>query len=307
MPGLTGLLVLGALLGAPAPPLALEIDAAPDLGCPPPDALRGRVAKLLGRDPFAADAARRMRVGVAPEGVGLRADLRLLDGVTPVGERTLRVPVRDCAELFGAVALNLVLLAEPARALAPPPEPTPTPPPEGDPPGSSPQPPARPDVDTGLEAWSGLGLGLGAVPFPTAALGLGLAWRAPRWTAGLELHYQPPTDRDFRSGEVHADLLAGAVTGCLRWRRFAGCGLVLAGDQRAGSEGFERTGDVRTPFVAAGARGAVEWAPWPAWRLRVQGDLWGALSQTTLRIDGDVAWSSPPVGGGVSLAVGRIF
>lgn len=299
MAGLSVVLALGALLGAPAPPLALEIDAAPDLGCPPPDALRGRVAELLGRDPFAPDAARRMRVAVASEGAGLRADLRLLDGVTPVGERTLRVPVRDCGELYGAVALNLVLLAEPARALALPAEPPTAPAP--------PRPPGPPDVDRGLEAWLGLGLGLGAVPFPTSAFGIGLAWRADRFTAGLELHYQPPTTRDFRGGAVRADLLAGAVTGCLRWRRFAGCGLVLVGDQRAGSEGFERTDEVRTPFAAAGARGAVEWTPGPAWRLRVQGDLWGALSQTTLRIDGDVAWSSPPVGGGVSLAIGRVF
>lgn len=312
MPGLGALLALPALLATPAPPLALEVDAAPEVGCPPASALRAQVAQTLGRDPFAADARRRMRVRVAPEGPGLRADLRLLDARTPVGERTLRVPVRDCAELFGAVALNLVLLAEPARALAPPPADE-APPPEAPPPEAPPKaapPPAPtppPDADRGLEAWLGLGLGLGAVPFPTAAFGLGLAWRAEAWTAGLEVHYQPPTRRDFRDGEVQADLIAGGLTGCLRWRRFAGCGLALAGDQRAGSAGFERTGDVRTPFVALGARGAVEWATWPAWRLRVQGDLWGALSRTTLRIDGDVAWSSPPVGGGVSLAVGRLF
>ncbi len=309
MPGLAALLALPALLAAPGPPLALEITAPPDAGCPPTSALRARVAASLGRDPFAPDAPRRMRVRVIPEGEGLRADLRLTDAASPVGERTLRVPVRDCAELFGAVALNLVLLAEPARALAPPPpEPALDAPPAADPP-PTPDPPTspRPDVDRGAEAWLSLGLGLGAVPFPTAAFGLGLGWRADAWTAGLELHYQPPTRRDFREGEVQADLLAGGLTGCLRWRRFAGCGLVLAGDQRAGSAGFARTGDVRTPFLAAGARGAVEWAPWPAWRLRVQGDLWGAVSQTTLRIDGDVAWSNPPVGGGVSLAVGRVF
>ncbi len=291
--------ILWLMLGA-TPPISLGVEAPEALGCPTIADLQDRVRATLGQDPFDDAASRRMTVVVSTEGSGLRADLRLREGERLVGERTLRAPSPACDDLFAAVALNLVLLAEPARALepAPAPEPTRAPPPRPRPPEQAP---------IGLETWAGVGASLGVSPGIAPVITVGAGYERPTWSVGLETRYDLPRDRDFGGGAVRADLLGGAALGCLRWLRFGACASVAAGAQRTAGDGFEQVRHTRTPFVAAGVRGTVAWQLAPGWRLRVWGDGWAPLSRTTLRIDGEIAWESPPVAGDLGLSVGRGF
>ena len=278
------------LLGTATAATPIELELAPDAprGCPAEAALKTHVAQILGYAPFEPQAATRIAVTMADAPPGLRADVHLWRAGRQVGERVLRVPVPDCAELAFAVALHVAIVVEPRRAL--------------------PRPGAAAPGPIESEVRLGVGLATGLTPGVTAALGGGVSVRRGAVSGALDVRYDVPSGVDHEGGTVSVDLLAATLAGCLHSDRYRGCVLALGGVQRYEGAGFDVTRSSRFAALAFGVRGAVAWALGDAVNLHLRADVLAAVHDVTLRGPGNaVAWSSAPVAGTLALDAGYSF
>jgi hypothetical protein len=327
-----GLLALSAtaqVAQAQAGAIRLDYERGPGAEqCPTAAELRNGVMARLGRDPFRDTEARRVRVVITVSGAGLAATVAVHDRQgRAVGERRLASPHRDCAELAAAVGLAIAIVIDPAGAwgrradrweesdAASQPQSAPArvdPPPAAPPARAAPPaerlevrraPPARPARGVPL-AWfvsAGPLLSLGAAPGVTAGITLQLAVRRGAWSLAVEGRADYPRDAAVGGGAVSAFVGAGALVPCFHLRRFAICGVVMAGGLRGASRDVVEARSDVTPWAAAGARLAVEVGLGQRWALRLQGDLLGTLTPTTLTVGAQEVWKTPPVSGAFGL------
>jgi hypothetical protein len=314
---------------AQATTIRLEYERGPGAEqCPTPIEVRNGVMARLGRDPFRDADGRRVRVVIAVAGAGLAATVTVHNGQDrAVGERRLTSPHRDCAELAAAVGLALAIVIDPAgawgrraerweesepasqpqsapAAVEPPPA---APPAREAPPAATvavrraPPVPPRPSEPLVWLASAGPLLSLGAAPGVTAGITLQLAVRRGAWSLALEGRADYPREAAVGGGAVSAFLAAGAVVPCRHFGRFAACGVVLAGGLRGTGRGLADTRADVTPYAAAGARASVEVGLGRRWAIRLQGDLLGTITPTTLTVGSEAVWKSPPVSGAIGL------
>jgi hypothetical protein len=117
------------------------------------------------------------------------------------------------------------------------------------------------------------------------------------WSLALEGRADYPREAAVGGGAVSAHVAAGALVPCRHFGPVAVCGLVLVGGLRGSSRDLvDARGDV-TPYAAAGARLAVELALGRSWAVRLQGDLLGTITPTTLTVGSEDVWKTPPVSG----------
>ncbi len=233
----------------PAPPALLQVTAPPSTDCPDEAGLSRAVAARLGRDPFAADATRRIDVRFAPATRGpRRARISIHDGASAVALRHLVQPGPTCERLADAVTLAVTLAIDPDVLLRPPPAPTPPvpapvacpevtcpacavcPPPPPPPPPLPPpiRPVPRPPVFVALTG----GVSAGLVPSVTGVFGVSaVVGLDARWSFDLGASFTPivPT----RDGTVGVGRTIGRVGACIDagppWVRLGGCADVVGG------------------------------------------------------------------------------
>jgi hypothetical protein len=331
-----GLLALSAtaqVAHAQAGVIRLDYERGPGAEqCPTAAELRNGVMARLGRDPFRDAEARRVHVVITVSGAGLAASVTVHDGQgRAVGERRLTSPHRDCAELAAAVGLAIAIVIDPAGAWgrradrwdesAPASQPQSAPAPVESaaappPPNRSPeklevrraQPaPPRPGVPLVWLVGAGPLLSLGAAPGVTGGLAVQVGVRRGAWSLALEGRADYPREASVGGGAVSAFVAAGALVPCRHFGRFAVCGVVLAGGLRGAARDLAESRDDVTPYAAAGARLAVEVGLGRRWALRLQGDLLGTITPTTLTVGTQEVWKTPPVSGAFGLLLAARF
>lgn len=280
--------------------------------CPAEATVRDAVAARLGYDPFRPAAertvtARIQRVPGAP--VALFAVVELRDAAGKVvGTRSLAS--QDCAELAAAMALAVsiaidpLVLSRPQPANLPPvvvlPLPAPPPPPPAPPPRPS---PARRRVF--VRARLGALATLGAAPTIigggfTAQVGL----RVGLFSLGLEGRADVPVSAPVEGlGSVQTSLLLATLVPCLHFRFVAGCALASAGALQGSGAGISAPLQQTTFYAAAGARLGLEFQVHRLLWLTPHLDLQATLTRTTLRINGQEAWTTPPLSGALGFAL----
>ncbi len=374
------LALVPAAVNAETSPVRLFVQGVAEAPCATKSTLRARVANLLERDPFSADARRRIQVRFGTLEDGLKADIGFREADDqPEARRTLRTHGRDCEALLGAVALSVVLAVDPVRGLslvgespsldldAPTAaempntrgdEAPPAAAPESEPsepkaaraaPGSTSE-PAPPDatalppsatqvtVDSGAESDTapepgpgvidlespdtatpvmhdgiiisgglvgGLGSGLGA------DLAAHLDWTVDigPWAFGTYLRWAPNFGFAHLDGTVEADLTTFGVHLCRRWGPWTGCTLGSGGVQYArGVDGnFDPAKRIDAPYLAAGARGALQlWSAGPM-DVSVSLEVFAPLSRLRILAQGTEVWATPPVSGHMGLSVGYVL
>lgn len=301
--------------------------------CPAAEALADAVRARLDYDPFRDDAPLHLRVSFARHRRELSAEIRSEGAGASLQPRTLRTRRRDCAALSTSVALSIVLgldllgPTEPAAPAAPvePPPPAPPPPvvvvaPPVEPP-APPTPPPRPAPPPArralvpdrwrLRAGADVMLAVGLSPGSVAGLSIGASLERGRYAVGLDLRGFLPSSERHAFGAVEVVPLLAGVTGCVRVAgSLSTCALVLAGALATGGDDVDRAYRPWTPHVRAGARVSWGFLTTGPWRVRVSAEAHAALTPTTLLIDAQAAWESPPVaatfGLGVEYAPGRL-
>jgi hypothetical protein len=106
---------------AEAPPVRLSWVRGPGAhGCGSPQRIAGQVAARLGRNPFAADAARSVEVYLTRGEGGWRAEIFVQSPEGLLGSRELSSEAADCAPIEAAAVLALALAIDPDAATRPP-------------------------------------------------------------------------------------------------------------------------------------------------------------------------------------------
>lgn len=295
--------------------------------CPDERALRAAVARRLGRDPFSADAAQRVRLAVGPDGAGLSLAIEMVgaDGAV-LGQRTIRSRTRDCVELAESAAVALVVAIDVLSLTQPPASPLASEPPRREAPPVTPpaERPSQPDPaprtirssptitpntretealhgSLAINATSSLG------DLPTIAFGgalrTGLRWRA----LGLVVEGRAmlPTMIDGPQGSrIESSLYTGSALACFHRQWFSACGVGAFGALLARGSNVDRPREPTIAVVAAGARAGGWW--------RVPGDFFidaslevlASLLRPALTINATTAWDAPPLQASVRIGLG---
>jgi len=309
---------LPLLVALATPPPSVRLEYARLEGaeaCPDAVAIAQRITARLGHDPFREPATLVLRLSVERARPGLLARLEVVKEGSAPRKREIASEKGDCAEIVDAltlaatVAIDPFALSRPAAAAAPPlPDPAPPDPPAPAPPPpvavAPPPPPAEP-LEFDAAAATGVGLGLAPSPTIGADLEARLRWR--RFSIGLGGRVDIGTPVSLAAAPVSASLLVAAVAPCAHLGPVAGCVLLTAGALRVGATGLDRAEPQSVPFVAAGGRVQLDLPTGSRFFGRLRADLLAPLVRTTLIIDGQAAWSAPPVAGAVSLGLGVRF
>ena len=326
-------------IGATAYQLSYRVDVA-DAGCPDEEAFQRQVADRLGYQPFTVTAERALVTTVERSGPGLMARISLLDREGKVvGERSLRTSELDCAGLMETVVLDICIVVDPARVLSPsvlgPREPgeidpalhSPAAPPQGElvpgptPPAPADEGPSPPEIQridstqeeegpgTRPELLAGAGLiaaaGATAEPCLGSALWLGIRW--PLVSVSLEGRADLPSAAPASGGEVRTSLLTGSLVPCIHYRSLGACVLLSAGVQRGEGVDLARARRSDTPHLAGGLRAVGEWKVLGPMTFRVWLELLYPFSRTTLLVDDDPVWQTPPMSGVAGAGAGAVF
>lgn len=301
--------------------VALDFGPPPDSTCPDEAALRDDVARLLGRDPFRAEAERRFVVRWHRLPDGMAADLTVVDAGAERGARRLVSAPGECPALHRAIGLMLALALDPLRLAEPLPAavveaPIAAAPPADEPPidaspidaspidasptdASPTEAPTTPGV-----ALSGR-LGLGATWGITPDLGVGGALGAriggSRFAVGVAARGVLPSATAFAGGEVQAALLGLSLDGCAALGPVELCALAIGGWQPAGGDGFVDEADLDALYLAGGLALAAPIALDTRWGLRPVLEVLAPITETRLRIGDAEAWRTPAVNGAAGI------
>ncbi len=317
--GVSGAATSAAAAEHPTVRLSFERGAGAEQ-CPDDANLREAVAARLGYDPFDDHAAHELRAQVRRTGRSFSAHIELRDADGTVrGERDLVSAARDCGELAAAMAIAVSLGIDPLSATvhpaaaplpAPPPPPPASPPPASPPEVSAAPPPPAPPPAPGsqsspvpLRARFGVGamLAWGVAPGgPSVGGTLDAGVRRGMWSLSVEGLATLDTTASDAGSSVKSTLLLATAAPCVHVWIGVGCALVGVGSLRA-------TGVVRLPqsghaaFADGGARLGVL-VP-IVWRLLLDAHVDGLATFThlTYHLDGQNAWSTPPVWGSLGL------
>jgi hypothetical protein len=295
--------------------------------CPNEQALRRAVIDRLGYDPFRPDAAAAVTASITRVRGGFRADVTLGDGNGNVeGMREMSSREDDCVELAEAMALAISIAVDPMGAPLPaaPLEPSAAPGAAGSdaaPGAARVTPAAAPDRDMrpvpaasralreplALRAAVGPVLGFGTAPGTSAGLALQLGGRRGWSSLGLEGRADLPVSEPAAAGgSVEASLLLLSIVPCAHRGLLLVCALGSLGSLRGMAEGPGGHPE-RTIFGSAGVRAGVEIPLDTTLSARLAGDVGATLTPTTLYLNGEEVWSTPPLSAALGLAVQADF
>jgi hypothetical protein len=294
----------------------LQYDATALTSCPSKAEFRGKVAELLGYDPFVAEASRTVsiRISETPKGLLGLLQWRASDGALQ-GERHFDDP--DCRKLAQniafAVTVQIQLLnspRQPPAAPAPEEEATParaqhqpTPEPRSSQPRSEKHStqiePTRPDPPASKQ----FELGAGTGPFvvfgwsPKATLGgsFFLVGRNDMLSTqlGIETSLSTRVERGDGSGFV-TSILAGSASLCLRFHAAEACPVFRVGRVRVRGFGVDEPRSPSGLFSQAGLRLSLARQVWGSLEARGHGEAVGTLSAWRVQLNENDAFSSPP-------------
>lgn len=306
--------------------------------CPDDETLRTAVAARLGYDPFRAEAPIGIEVAITRAGHGLRAAVRRDDPSFPRSPaRVLTSPSADCGDLAEAVALTIGIAIDPIRAAGVPtavhgraPEPAalpapvvaPAPPPVQRAPTLAPRatrvapaasvttrriaPRAGTTVAFRVAVLGGVAFAAAPAVAPTAAVSLGL--RAGAFTGDLEARADLPTSMEVAPDtSVTTSLLLLHLVPCVHFRFAVGCAVAGAGALRGAVRTPDDAQSLVTPFVVAGARLGVEIPIYGPITLRGEGEVLATVTRVELRVNGRLAWSTPPASAVLLVGVAAHF
>lgn len=275
--------------------------------CPDEGAVKRLVGARLGYEAFASDAARTISLRVARRGAGFHGTVDVREADAPTGHRELESS--SCDELVSSLAVDIAVAIDPLalvpREPAPPPPPTPAavaperePSPFDDGGATPDRDAARPLPDDGARFRVGIGpiLSVGALPTAAAGvvIGAGARWRS--FSIGGEGRLDVPLGSSSASGgRISASLLAGSIVPCYHAGIARVCGLVSAGALRGSGKAVAAPLQASVAWAAAGARTGVDVPLGESISVGAHADLYLALSRITLELDGQDAWTSPPV------------
>ena len=282
--------------------------------CPSQSAVENAVSARLGFSPFRPDGAWIVHARIESEDGELRGKLELRDSEgDSLGRRTIE-SAGDCDALIEAMAVGISVALEP---LVPPPEPLeppkpkpesadPEPPPEPEAAGPPPAmtPPPAVSLATQWEGSVGILGTHGGAPSSTVGFSLLVSVRRPAWSVGLEGQVELPSEDEFEGGSATTQRTSAWLVPCGHADPWFGC--VIAGIGSFRSEGHDldlpRSGQAL--FAAVGGRVGWEANLSDVVFVRLRGDLAASLTRTTLVLDGQEPWSSPPVLFGVGASIG---
>jgi hypothetical protein len=324
---LAAILLAAPLAAAPPPERTTRLAYTRGHGaeqCPDERAFRDAVEARLGYAPWSDAVPRSIAVIVEQSGGALRGDVTMTGATGAVtGTRQLTAAGDDCDELVTALALAISIAIDPDVVFrpAPPPPGLPTaPPPSTAAPGALPAasapahvaalpPPtlladplpvavavpgaAAPRPIRGYLGVGGFFAG-GTSPGVTGGVAVlvGLRWAA--LSATVEGRADVPTTAPVAGGgAVRAGLLAAGFVPCFHLGPVAACALGTFGALRGVGLDVARPGRDATPFVALGGRVGGELPFDRTFSAGLHGDLSGALTPTTLLVDGRGVWTTP--------------
>jgi hypothetical protein len=147
--------------------------------------------------------------------------------------------------------------------------------------------------------------GTGSEPIRDLGAEVRVAARRRNLSLAIEGRADLPASVPLQVGQVSTSLLVASLVPCAHWRILAACGLVTAGVLRAAGHGLVDERQVSDPWVALGARVAVEMRVTSRLFATAHGDVATPLVETELKVGGDDVWTPPPVSflGGLGLAV----
>jgi hypothetical protein len=321
--GFAAILVCSA--AAATPNVRLSYSEGPGVsGCPPERTLSSAIVSRLGEDPFDPTGTRVFEARIQGRGPVLEGLVRLVDEQgNHAGQRRFESSRAECAQLVRALALAISLAINPNLATSEENGMSPAAnPPESDPSAdrTAPEPatvlrPPEPPAEHAPAAqrkerspwpWhftlgAAVNGAVGAGPEPAlGALAFGRVRRASTSFA-LELRYDAPFAHAVGADSVHSSMWALAIAPCLHLAFARGCGILLAGDVGAGSQGVDAPQNPHGWFVASGLRAGVEW-PFSG-RLGFTAQLDGLFTIKPVRIvlDGRPVWRTPWASGAMAL------
>jgi hypothetical protein len=297
--------------------------------CPDLATVQAGVAARLGYEPFDDHADDLLRATIHQSGHGLEARIQMIDANGSLkAERKLVSHQRDCAELASSVELAVSIAIDPFRLAPSLPgqesggnvlgQPKPQVASQGqehDPPrpavrstiepasASKPRRPISGRVEAGIVG------GIGAAPSRTIGVAAGGGIRDGDLSFGIEGRADLPASASLRVGEASAStsLLVASLVPCLHFRMVAACALATAGALRAAGHHLVDSRQVTLPYLALGARLAVEIPVTTRLSLGIHGDLTTPLTETELQVDGASVWTSPILSVALGIGVAATF
>ncbi len=289
------------------------------------EALRNAVMERLGYDPFTAGAERRVQTRIERRGTRLAAQVVLFDAAgKELGRQDLGSSGTDCVELGGALALAVSIAIDPVRATAAATAPTATAPtasaaatataPATVTATAAAPPPAQTTTDRppppkpAASPWTfvvgagGFGA-LGRVPSATGGGLLTLGVRKGWWGAQLAGRADLGGSRDGAGGSVEASMLSLAAGPSFYWSVLALTPALGLGRIHARGSGADVVRDDDALVWSAGLSLDVN-IPLTASLLARPG-LYAdyTIRGAALHLGGANVWESPPLSGGLSLAL----
>jgi hypothetical protein len=272
--------------------------------CVEGDVLRSKIAERLGRDPFDANAQRRLHVAFARPDRAWTAEIALYDAdEKKTGARTLAREGATCAPLVNEVVFTIAVLLE---ELAPPPPAPPPPPPPPEPPPRD-EAPAQPPPPTKLRIDASVGAAgaIGGSPAPNVGgeAIAGIDHGRLRLELGGRVFLPASSDGDVA---VRTRLVYGRLAPCYGLLVISGCAAFAIG-----SVSGEATGEgvassrIDGQVYAAGGPGVLSRVPFgDIVFVRAAIDFLFAFSRVGFDVGDRRVWTLPAVSAAATLGVG---
>ena len=281
--------------------------------CPGEEELKRAVGERLGYEPFHADSSKTIVVRLTAHGTRFRAHVEVRARGASLGERDLP-DESDCGEVLRAVSLLVALAVDPLAAPAPPAaEP---PPPTAAAPSEPPAPAALPPAPFALPAGESLrfhvlvGVAASLLRVPSIALGpvIQVGLGGGSWSLSLEGRAELPLgSAEGTRGSVSASLISAALVPCVEGPVLFGCAVVEAGALQGTGQDVTNAKRDTTPLIAGGFRAGVQLRAESRWLVRGHLDALAPVTRTTLSVNGEPVWTTPPVGLALVVSTGRRF
>lgn len=281
-------------------------------GCPDERGFRYALMAQFGYDPTEPpqiadfEAPPLLRVTLSHRGTQLRAEASLVKASGGVAWSDQYQDRVDCPTLIRNIALviRIGIGVDAPSSASPSPGPTPPEPviaPVVVEPATRPEPTTSkgPRVQVGVKT----GIAFGIAPAAAVGFGLQLGLRWSTLSLSLEGRGDLPAASDALG--VRTSLLAATLAPCAHIGPYlAMCGVLTVGSLRSAIlAGAADSSPMRSAYVGAGGRLALELPFANRWIARLSGDLVGAALPTAVQVNWLERWHTPAVSGGPSLGL----
>lgn len=285
--------------------------------CPDVSEFRNEVARRIGSDPFADDAAHEVRVDIDKDESGFRATIALAREGTPIGTRTLHS--QSCATVMRAAGLAVVLMlpthdTAAQAAIEPTTSPPPTPAIASGPQSAdlqvSTQSNDRAAKPTTTEVVARFGGAVGLLPSMSESVGLGTKVRWQKWSLDAEAAWHRSSPAPLASGEVVASMWNASAGPCRHFGNVGACGIASVGVMLSEGRKLGTEMQATTPYAALAARATWDYSLGERVALRSSIDLSGTLIRTRLRVTGTPmgTWDAPTTAAAIGMSIsGRLW